>query len=73
MNKTESSNLESGPVAGDAPGPVTAVERSPTRKLAYRKPVLTRHGKVTDLTLGGSPSASDLESDGSIGRFGTPK
>jgi len=42
-------------------------------KKPYSAPVLTRHGKVTDLTLGGSPSTLDLESDGSIGRFGTPK
>ncbi len=40
---------------------------------SYNRPVLTRHGKVTDLTLGGSPSVLDVESDGSMGRFGTPK
>lgn len=39
----------------------------------YTKPRLTRHGKVTDMTLGGSPSVLDVESDGSIGRFNTPK
>ena len=40
---------------------------------AYSSPKLTLHGKIADLTLGGSVVTANCESDGFLGDGGTNK
>ena len=48
------------------------LEKEPDR-IPYSAPKLTRHGKIADLTLGGSTNLANCESDGFLGTRGSKK
>ena len=68
MKNSRQNPIQSKYQPADARGTLATDPRQP-----YKRPELVRHGKVTDMTLGGSQSVIELESDGSMGRFNTPK